>query len=327
MRVLVVGAGAIGGYFGGRLAEIGRDVTFLVRPKRAAKLAETGLVIQSPQGDFHKLAPQTVTASALSQPFDLIILSCKAYDLESALDDLAPAVGPETMILPLLNGMRHMDKLDARFGAERVLGGQCAISTTLGEDGRILHLNDLHALTYGERGSVKPASPEGLAGLFDKEGEETPRIKAVAQLFAGANFQARLSLGIEQEMWDKWVFISAGAGITCLMRAAVGDIMAAGAGDLAAALFEEAAEIAAASGFRLHHAVLARGKATFTTPGSRIMASMLRDIEKGGAIEADHIIGDLLSRAKQPNPAGLLRIVYAHLKAYEARRAYEAATA
>ncbi len=310
MRVLVVGAGAIGGYFGGRLAEIGRDVTFLVRPKRAAKLAETGLVIKSPQGDYHSAAPQTVTADTLSQPFDLIILSCKAYDLDSALDDLAPGVGPETMILPLLNGMKHMDKLDARFGVEHVLGGQCAISTTLDADGRILHLNDLHALTYGER-----------------DGSKSARIEAVAALFAGAKFQARLSSSIMQEMWDKWVFISAGAGITCLMRAAVGDIVAAGAADLVAGLFDEAAAIAAASGFPLQETVLARGKASFSTPGSRIMASMLRDIEKGGAIEADHIIGDLLSRAKQPNPMGLLRIVYAHLKAYEARRAFEAAKA
>lgn len=310
MRVLVVGAGAIGGYFGGRLVEIGRDVTFLVRPKRAATLAETGLAIQSPKGDFHRAAPQTVTAATLHQAFDLIILSCKAYDLDSALDDLAPAVGPETMILPLLNGMKHMDRLDQRFGAERVLGGQCAISTTLDAEGRILHLNEMQALTFGER-----------------SGERTVRIEAVAQLFAGANFQARLSPAILQEMWDKWVFIAAGAGITCLMRAAVGDIIAAGAGDLTAGLFDEAAAIAAGSGFPVQEAVLARGKANFTTPGSRVMASMLRDIERGGAIEADHIIGDLLSRAKQPNPMGLLRVVYAHLKAYEARRAFEAAKA
>jgi 2-dehydropantoate 2-reductase len=306
MRVLVVGAGAIGGYFGGRLLESGRDVTFLVRPKRAAKLAETGLTIRSPQGDFHAASPQTVTADTLAAPFDLILLSCKAYDLDSALDDLAPAVGPETAILPLLNGMKHIDKLDERFGAERVLGGQCAISTTLDAEGRILHLNDLHALTYGER-----------------DGSRSARIEAVTALFAGAKFQPRLSESIMQEMWDKWVFIAAGAGITCLMRAAVGDIVAAGAGDLTTGLFDEAASIAAASGYPLQDAVLQRGKTSFTTPGSRIMASMLRDIERGGPIEADHIIGDLLGRAPQPNPNGLLRIVYAHLKAYEARRAYE----
>ena len=306
MRVLVVGAGAIGGYFGGRLLAIGRDVTFLVRPRRAAQLAETGLVIKSPQGDFHAPAPQTVTADTLRQPYDLVLLSCKAYDLDSAIEDLAPSVGPETMILPLLNGMQHVDRLDARFGAARVLGGQCAISTTLDAEGRILHLNEMHALTYGER-----------------DGSRSARIEAVAALFDGAKFQARLSVSILQEMWDKWVFISAGAGITCLMRAAVGDIVAAGAADLTAALFDEAAAIAAAAGYPLQESVLQRGKTNFTTPGSRIMASMLRDIERGGKIEADHIIGDLLRRAPQPNPMGLLRIVYANLKAYEARRAVE----
>jgi 2-dehydropantoate 2-reductase len=116
MRVLVVGAGAIGGYFGGRLLEAGRDVTFLVRPRRAAELAQTGLVIRSKLGDMNLPAPPTVTSDTLRQAFDLVILSCKAYDLDDAMTSFAPAVGPETVILPLLNGMRHLDALEARFG-------------------------------------------------------------------------------------------------------------------------------------------------------------------------------------------------------------------
>ena len=172
MRILVVGAGAIGGYFGGRLKAAGRDVTFLVRARRAAQLAKTGLVIRSTFGDVHLPAPPTVTTETLRQTFDLILLSCKAYDLESAADLFAPAVGPSTAILPLLNGMGHMDFLAARFGAAAVLGGQCVISTTLDAEGRILHLNDTHGLSFGER-----------------DGSVSPRAEAIAATLAGARFE------------------------------------------------------------------------------------------------------------------------------------------
>ena len=112
MKILVVGAGAVGGYFGGRLLEVGREVTFLVRPRRAAQLAKSGLVIKSPAGDVTVSAPKTVAAAALNQAFDLVLLSCKAYDLEGAIAAFAPAIGPGTLILPLLNGLRHLDRLD-----------------------------------------------------------------------------------------------------------------------------------------------------------------------------------------------------------------------
>jgi len=151
MRILVVGAGALGGYFGGRLKDAGRDVTFLVRPRRAEQLAKTGLVIRSPRGDANIPQPATILAENLRAPFDLILLSCKAYDLQSAMDSFAPAVGANTAILPLLNGMKHMDLLAARFGADAMLGGQCVISATLDPQGHVLHLNDLHFVSYGEQ--------------------------------------------------------------------------------------------------------------------------------------------------------------------------------
>src|SRR5450631_4366662 len=136
MRVLVVGAGAVGGYFGGRLLSAGNDVTFLVRPKRAAQIAVSGLVIKSSTGDTTVKAP-TILAEQINQPFDVVLLSCKAYDLDAAIDSFAPAVGPHTVILPLLNGMRQLDLLDRRFGVEKVLGGLCQIAGTLDADGRI----------------------------------------------------------------------------------------------------------------------------------------------------------------------------------------------
>jgi 2-dehydropantoate 2-reductase len=307
MRVLVVGAGSIGGYFGGRLLEAGRDVTFLVRSRRASELARTGLAIRSPVGDVNLPAPPTVAAEDLSEPFDLVLLSCKAYDLTGAIKAFAPAVGPETAILPLLNGMRHLDLLEARFGAERVLGGQCLISAALDPEGRILHLNETHILSFGER-----------------DGARSRRAEAIAAELSGARFEARLSQAILREMWEKWVFIATGAGVTCLLRASIGDIVAAGAADLATALLDECAAIAARQGFAPSEAAMQRSRAMFTAPGSALTASMLRDIERGAPIEAEHVVGDLLRRGgKETEASSLLRTAYLHLKAYEARRARE----
>ncbi len=303
MRILVVGAGAVGGYFGGRLLKAGRDVTFLVRPRRAAELAKHGLTIRSPVGDFHRPSPPTVSQEELAEPFDLVILSCKAYDLEGAINPFAKAVGPATAILPLLNGMRHVDRLAERFGAERVLGGQCAISVTLGPEGGVVHFNDWHALSFGEL-----------------DGSRSPRIEAIASELLNAGFDARLADNIRQEMWEKWVFIATAAGITCLMRASVGDYVAAGAADLALGLLNECASIAATEGFPLREPALERGRTALTAANSPLKASMLRDIEGGKPVEGDQILGDLLRRAKKPDDASLLRIAALHVKAYEAGR-------
>jgi 2-dehydropantoate 2-reductase len=306
MRVLVVGAGAIGGYFGARLAQVGRDVTFLVRPGRNAQLAETGLVVRSPTGDVLLPAPQRVLAEEISSVWDLVILSCKAYDLEGAMAAVAPAVGPQTAILPLLNGMSHLDALERRFGAERVLGGQCVIAVTLDEAGRVIHLNDSHTLTYGER-----------------DGAASERMAAIERIFEGVNFQARASDAILLEMWEKWVFLASLASGTCLMRAAVGDILAAGGADFMLGLFEEARAIAEAAGSAPRAAFLERSRGMLNAAGSPLTASMLRDIERGARTEADHVVGDLIRRGREASPDGprpKLETAYLHLKAYEARR-------
>lgn len=306
MRTLVVGAGATGGYYGARLAEAGADVTFLVRPARAERLAAEGLRVMSPRGDLHLPQPKTVGAATLSEagPFDLVILSCKAYDLASAIEDFAPAVGEGTAILPLLNGMAHLDALDARFGAARVLGGSCAIAATLTPEGAIRHMSDLCSITYGER-----------------DGGASARIAAVDALMRnGAVIQPRLSDAIIQEMWEKWVFLATLAGATTLTRAAVGDIVAAPGGEaFIVALHDECTAIAAAAGYAPREKVAAGARAQLTMAGSTFTASMLRDIENHGRIEADHVIGDLIARrGRLATPE--LDHVYTALKAYEARR-------
>jgi 2-dehydropantoate 2-reductase len=303
MRILVVGAGALGGYFGGRLLQAGRDVTFLVRPRRAASLAKSGLTIRSRFGDFHRPSPPIVLTEDLAEPFDLVLLSCKAYDLNGAMASFAKAVGGNTAILPLLNGMRHLDVLADRFGPKRVLGGQCVISATLDPDGASVHLNDLHALSFGEL-----------------DGSRSQRIEAIASALIGAGFDARLSDEIRQEMWEKWVFIASAAGITCLMRAAVGDYVAAGASDLAAGLLKECAGIAAGQGYPPREPAIERARAALTAAGSPLKASMLRDIEGDLRVEGDHILGDLLRRAEKSDDRPLLRIATLHVKAYEAQR-------
>jgi 2-dehydropantoate 2-reductase len=311
MRFLVIGAGATGGYFGGRLLEAGRDVTFLVRPSRAERLAATGLKIISPAGNIIFRSPATVLAAKLRTPFDVVILTCKAYDLDGAIESFAPAVGPDTTVVPLLNGMRHLDALDARFGADRVLGGACFISSKLGDDGTIAHVSDIHRLAFGERA-----------------GGSSRRVEAIAAAMAGAKFEAVASDEIVLEMWEKWVFLASLAAVTCLTRSAVGDIITAGGADLAAALLDECRAIAAAAGYAPRADSIRAALGRLTDSGSEVTASMLGDLERRGRTEADHVLGDLLRRrgGVWVGDRSLLRVAYIAVKAAGARAARESRT-
>ena len=303
MRILIVGAGAIGGYFGSRLLAAGRDVTFLVKAGRAEQLRRNGLVVSSPLGNLELPSPPITSAATLKDFYDLIIVSSKAYDLEGAIEDFAPAMGPASHMLPLLNGLRHLDVLDERFGAQRVLGGLARISATLDAEGRIHQLGNFNSLAFGARRG-QPSVMQPIAAALRVPG-----------------FDALLSDSILYEMWEKWVFIASAAASTSLMRATVGDIVAAGAQDVPRGLIQECGAIAAENGFAPREAPTQAALAILTAPGSGFTASMLRDIESGSRIEAQHIVGDLLRRASQPKP--LLAAAYAHLRAYEARRARE----
>ncbi len=303
MRLLVVGAGATGGYFGGRLAHAGRDVTFLVRPRRAAELQAKGLRAASPHGGF-ELAPKIVSAGAIPAHFDAILLTVKAYALEAALEDLAPAVGPDTMILPVLNGMRHMDVIAQRFGPHALAGCVCRIPAQLGEEGQIVHLGTFHSLDYGEL-----------------DGARSERIEQLDAFMQNAGFDARLSAAILQDMWEKWAMLASLAGVTCLMRGSVGEVVAApGGSDFVNRLLDEIAVIAAAAGHAPREAFLAKTRAQLTEPSSAFTASMYRDMQTGAPVEADEIVGDLLVRARQAGvPAPLLAAAYTHLAVYQNR--------
>lgn len=302
MKLLVVGAGSTGGYFGGRLAQAGRDVTFLVRETRAAQLRRDGLVIKSPHGDL-TLAPKFLTAGDLRAPFDIVLVTVKAFGLEAAIADFAPAVGPDTMVVPVLNGMKHMDVLAEKFG-RALVGGVCRVATTIDAQGHIYQLAGFQELVYGEL-----------------DGTTSARIDALHDFMKGCGFEAKLSRHIVQELWNKWIMLAAMGGVTNLMRGTVGEIVAAANGEaFVRAFIDEVVAIAAAAGHAPAPNVRAAVDAMLTAKGSSLASSMYRDLQQGGPIEADHIVGDLLARGGQKGVATpLLSAAYTNLCVYQNR--------
>lgn len=309
MNILVLGAGATGGYFGGRLAEAGAEVTFLVRPARAAQLARDGLAVESPAGDIRRKVA-TVAAEEVTPAFEVVLVTCKAYDLDQAIAAVRPAMAPTTVVLPVLNGLNHLDRLDDAFGAERVVGGLAQITATLTADGVIRHLSPLHRLVFGPR----------------RPGQEDV-CRRLAEVAAKARFDGVMSEQILQDMWEKWVLIATLAGATCLMRAALCDILAEPQGEaLITAMQEEAARIAEACGTPVREKAMEATRRLLTDKTSTMAASMLRDVEANRPTEADHVVGDLLARGRaQGVTAPLLDLVYLHLRAHANRLARESA--
>jgi len=309
MRVLCLGAGAIGGYFGGRLVEAGADVIFLVRERRQQQLRERGLQIESTYGDV-RLHVKAERRDEIKGPFDLVLLTCKAYDLGSAVETLEGLMSQNTGILPLLNGVAHIETLSAKFGRERVLGGVAKIAATLTTDGVIKHLNDWRYITFGEQNGMLSDRVCALKASFDKTSVVA---KAVPNIMC--------------MMWEKVVHLSTAAGMTCSMRASVGAIARTNDGAaLMLEFLERNVEIARREGYPPSDAFLQEYRQLFQNRNSAYTASMLRDIERNGPIEADHILGFMLNKAiiHKVDPT-LHRFIYTHLQSYEQRRAAELA--
>src|SRR5580658_6387221 len=306
MRILVVGAGAVGGYFGGRLVEAGRDVTFLVLPKQVEQMRAQGLRIVSPMhGDF-TARPKTITAAQIVSPYDVIFLSVKSYDLAGAIDDFAHAVGQQTVILPVLNGMHHMDALAQRFGEHAVLGGVCLVATEIDSQGRIIQLADFQSLTYGEL-----------------DGKKTSRIEAVHQAFSGAGFETAVSADIVRDMWQKWVWLASLGAITCLLRGNIGEIVAVpGGAELCLSALRECAAIAGACGYPMSETFLAEKSLLLTEPGSKLTSSMYRDLTEQARVEVDTILGDLIERGRKHGvSAPIVQAAFVSLTIYQQGRA------
>jgi 2-dehydropantoate 2-reductase len=306
MRILILGAGAIGGYVGGRLQQSGADVTFLVRPARRERLERDGLVIKSPKGDITQKVKTVLTGSD-GGPYDVVLLTCKAYDLDSAIEAIEPAVGPDTVVVPLLNGMRHIDTLAATFGDAKVVGGLARVGVALTPEGAILHTSPFAAISFGERDG-KPA--------------RQPLVELDAAV-KKAGLDGGLHKDIVQDLWDKWIMLCSLAAMSCLMRGTVGDILEADEGQaVMLETVEECHKVAAAAGCDPGEKGMNNVRSYLTQKGSRFAASMLHDLEKASMVEADHVVGDMIARARKAGIATPnLRIAYAHLQAYQARRA------
>jgi len=304
MKILVLGAGGIGGYFGGRLAQAGSDVTFLVRPRRREQIASEDLRIESPLGNAI-IPVKTVLAEEVKPGYDLVMFTCKAYDLDSAMDAVAPAMHGEAALLPLLNGMAHFEALDERFGRDKVLGGTAHINATLRRDGVVVHGDPLHRIVYGERA-----------------GGKSPRTGRIAAELAKAGFDAKLSEDILQDLWEKIAFLSALAATTCLFRANVGEInQSPGGREAMERAYAANVAIAPREGKPPRAAAQEAARKRLTDASGNWSASMLRDLESGGRVEADHVVGWMLERARRHGvDDAILSLAYTHLKAYEQRR-------
>ena len=304
MKILVLGAGGIGGVFGGRLAESGSDVTFLVREKRIEQLKVQGLQIESQFGNL--TLPVNAKLQAEIEPiYDLILLTCKAFDLPAAIDSIRPAINDKTAILPLLNGLAHMDALNNAFGKKNVLGGTAKMQVTLTPTGIVKQLNDWQTITFGEQG-----------------GEESIRTNELYSLFSKTSIDAKISQNITRDMWLKMVHLATVAGMTCLMRANIGEIARTPEGsELLKKFLLLNAEIAAHAGYRPDEKFLQTYLDLFLQKDAMYEASMQRDLEKGGQIESEQILGYMLRQCRAAGLSDALHLAaYTHVKAFEQRR-------
>jgi 2-dehydropantoate 2-reductase len=305
MRFLVLGAGAIGGYFGGKLQKGGADVTFLVRPKRAAQLVDNGLVLKAQDGETRAPA-KTVLAGHIDGPYDVILLCCKAYDLDDALSAIAPAVGPGSAVLPFLNGIKHLSILSDRFGAERVLGGVTAVNAVLAPNGDV----------------VQSPVKINMTALGEPSGHRSTRCAEIQQALAAGGIAATVSDDITGFMWAKLFAFACIATLATLTRARAGVVAASAAGaSFVSATIEECGRVVAAEGYPPPADIADIVRGLYAQRQSQYGPSMLVDMEEGRPTEGRHTIGDLVERAARRGVAApILTAALCNLQTYELSR-------
>ena len=277
MRILIVGAGATGGSYGTLLLEAGRDVTFLVRPQRAEVLRRDGLRFVTPEADrTHQVQP--LISGEEAAPFDLVLLTVKATALESAIADMRSYIGPRTRIVPILNGMAHIPRLELEFPGQ-VLGGLAKIVATL-DGGAVHQMTGLTALTIG---------------MLD--GSQMP--SEIVQVLDVPGIDLTVSDDVTAALWEKWAFIAAAGVITCLFRGPVGAIIEAGGLARINDAIDEMEEVAAAAGYPVSERGHRHSLDLLTAPGSAFTSSLYRDLTAGFPHEGEHILGAMVERARQ----------------------------
>jgi 2-dehydropantoate 2-reductase len=310
MRYLVLGAGALGGYFGGMLLKGGADVTFLVRPARAAQLKRDGLVIKAKDGDELRSQVHAVQQGQVDGSYDVVLLTCKAYDLQSAMDAIAPAIGEQSVIVPVLNGIRHIDVLTERFGPARVLGGLTRIRAELMQDGTIQE----------SRVQIN------LNVIGELDGRASARCTAIKAAFEAGGVPVEISDNIVAMMWAKFFGFVCSATIATLTRSRAGAIARSVSGaSFVSAVIEECARVVTAAGYPQapppapDTAGIIRG--LFSQPNSTYGPSMLVDMEEGRTTESEHTIGDMVERARRADVSvPILNAARCNLEAYEINR-------
>jgi len=311
MRFLVLGAGAIGGYFGGKLQKGGADVTFLVRPRRAAQLADRGLVLKA-QDEEIRAPAKTVLAGQIDGPYDVILLCCKAYDLDDAVVAIAPAVGPGSAVLPFLNGIKHLSVLGDRFGPERVLGGLTAVNAVLAPNGDV----------------VQSPVKIDMTAFGELSGERSTRCAEIQKAFTAGGLPGTVSDDIIAFMWAKLFAFACIAAVATLTRARAGVIAASPAGaSLVSAVIEECGRVVTADGYPPPKETADIVRGLFAQRDSIYGPSILVDMEEGRPTEGEHTIGDLVERgARRGVAVPILTAARCALQAYELGRLALSAT-
>lgn len=301
MNITVIGAGAVGGYFGSRLHDAGVNVTFLVRERRFNQLKEEGLTVESINGDTYIKEPNIVSDVTKIEACDLVILSVKGYHMDGIYPQLEVLVKKGAKILPLLNGMEHYELLKERFGEESVIGGLCYIVTTL-DNGRIVHTSKLHDIVYGPLVEEQATFCEELLPLFEK-----------------ANMNVTLSKNILNEIWSKYAYITAFSGITTSSRLEIGMIRdTPEALELFKELGKEMYQLAKAYGVDLGDSLVQSFEDRAHQFPRNATSSMHQDLRKGLPLELESLQGGAIRMGEAKGiHLDKVKVIYALLKPFE----------
>lgn len=305
MRFAILGSGAVGGYFGAKLAKSGQDVTFIARGAHLEAIRTNGLEVQSASlGDFVVRAPAESDTTRIG-PVDVAIVSVKAYDNATALPMLTPLMGPDTAVLTLQNGVDSVDEVAAVVGQRHVLGGTTYVATALEGPGLIVQTGVHRAIIFGEVFSAGP--------------HITPRVRAIADVFAAADIQVTPVADARVPIWDKFVYLAAFSGFTGAARLPIGQIWKyPHVQDMFYAASREIAAIAHAEGVTIsaNRFDTLQDYMDHIPPTTR--SSLLIDLEQQKRIEVEALQGAAVRRAKKHGvPVPIVSTLYAVLKAWE----------
>jgi 2-dehydropantoate 2-reductase len=300
MRVLVMGTGGVGGYYGGMLAHAGADVTFVARGRQLEALREKGLELRT-QGQTLLIRPAVTfeRPNQVAEPPELVLFTVKTYDTATALEALRPAVGPDTAVLTLQNGIDSVDQLGAAFGADRALAGVTYVASSVIEPGVVNENGFSRKVIFGE-----------------PDGRVTPRVEAILAAFRRADLDAELSTSPRQALWDKFVLVAPHATISSLCQTPIGlTRRTPEAMELYRAMIGEVKAVGESAGFTFAPDTADRIVQSFMGAPEGQVSSMQRDYAAQRRVELEALTGTVVRRGEQlgvPTPA--FRALYAVLK-------------